>query len=158
MQQNGINNCLDGFIEHCKKHRLKITPQRCAIYREMIKLRHHPTIEEIFQAVSRELTNISYDTVNRTVGMFARIGLIDVVKAQSGPRRFDTDPRLHHHFYCLNCGTIIDFDFEDYDNLSLPEDMKKNHSILSKRVVLNGLCKNCREKKSPSSPPGDLNI
>lgn len=147
MQNDKISNCLDRFIQHCKNFELKITPQRCAIYKELTQAKNHPTADEMFTIVKQEFPNISYDTVNRTLLTFAEIGLVDVVPTKGGPRRFDPDMDKHHHFHCVHCGEIVDFYSEKFDNLGIPDSIQNDFIVYSKRVVLNGLCSKCQKKR-----------
>ncbi|MGD9346254.1 MAG: transcriptional repressor [Candidatus Aminicenantes bacterium] len=141
-------DCFDVFIKRCKEHGLKITPQRCAIYKAISGADNHPSAEEVFKSIHTDYPNISYDTVNRTLLTFADVGLVDIVKGQSGPRRFDPNTNSHHHIYCVNCGEIIDFTNKDYDDLKIPKDILQDYDIVSKRVVLKGVCKKCKKSKS----------
>jgi len=138
MQQD-TQDCIKKFVKHAKNFGLKITPQRCAVYRIVSQSKVHPTADQVFHEVKSEFPNISYDTVNRTLLTFSEIGLVDVVQTQGGPRRFDPVMDEHHHFHCLNCGKIIDFYDENYDSLKIPENIKKEFTVLSKKVVLSGL-------------------
>jgi Fur family peroxide stress response transcriptional regulator len=147
MQKRSEADSIAQFVEHCKKYGLRITPQRCAVYKELLKSKKHPTADEMFQTVKQEFPNISYDTVNRTLLTFAEIGLVDVVSTKGGPRRFDPVMDNHHHFHCVNCGKIIDFYSEQYSNLQIPKNIKDDFTVFTKRVVLNGLCKQCRKRR-----------
>jgi Fur family peroxide stress response transcriptional regulator len=147
MQKITESDCIAQFVEHCKKSGLRITPQRCAVYKELLKSKKHPTADEMFQTVKQEFPNISFDTVNRTLLTFAEIGLVDVVSTKGGPRRFDPVMDNHHHFHCVNCGKIIDFYSEQYSNLQIPQNIKNDFTVFTKRVVLNGLCKQCRKRR-----------
>ena len=132
------------FIETCAKHQLKVTPQRIAIYRELIESEVHPTADAMYQIVKKEFPGISYDTVNRTLLTFAKMGMIDVVEVFGGAKRFDPNVKNHHHMHCIICGKIIDFYNHDYTNLQVPDDIGKNFTVTRKRVVLKGVCKECR--------------
>lgn len=147
MQKRIESDCIAQFVEICKKSGLRITPQRCAVYKELLKSKKHPTADEMFKTVKQEFPNISYDTVNRTLLTFAAIGLVDVVSTKGGPRRFDPVMDNHHHFHCVNCGKIIDFYSEQYSNLKIPQEIEDDFTVFTKRVVLNGLCKQCRKRR-----------
>jgi Fur family peroxide stress response transcriptional regulator len=147
MQRQNVSDCLESFIQLCRKFDLKITPQRCAIYKGLIQAKNHPTADEMLNIVKKEFSNISYDTVNRTLLTFAEIGLVDVVPTKGGPRRFDPDMDKHHHFHCVHCGEIVDFTSEEFDNLGIPDNIQEDFTVYSKRVVLNGVCPKCRKKK-----------
>jgi Fur family peroxide stress response transcriptional regulator len=147
MQKIELSGCLDPFIELCKKFHLKVTPQRCAIYKNIIKAKTHPTADQMFHIVKKEFPNISYDTVNRTLLTFAEIGLVDVIPTKEGPRRFDPDMENHHHFHCVHCGGIVDFYSDDFDNIRIPNRIQDDFVVYTKTVVLNGVCDKCRKKK-----------
>ena len=152
MQKQEISRCLDPFIQLCKKYDLKITPQRCAIYKELSKAKTHPTADEMFRIVKKEFPNISYDTVNRTLLTFVEIGLVDVIPTKGGPRRFDPDMENHHHFHCIQCGEIVDFYSDEFDKLGIPDRFQDGFKVYTKRVILNGVCEKCRKKKTQGSP------
>jgi Fur family peroxide stress response transcriptional regulator len=145
MHQVPPQEIIDDFIQICQEHRLKITPQRVAIYLELLNSNTHPTADIIYQIVKKEYPNISFDTVNRTLMTFAQIGILEVVEIFGGAKRFDTDAKDHHHLHCIRCGQIQDFTNDDYDNLVVPADIHKYFQVKSKRVVLKGICKACSE-------------
>ena len=136
------------FTDKCKEHNLKITPQRIFIYKELIKSKNHPSADTVFKAIKKEFPNISFDTVNRTLLTFSEIGLVELVEGRGSPRRFDANLESHHHLFCIKCGTIIDFIHEEFDKLKVPETIDKDFKVVQKRVVLNGICSNCKTKNN----------
>lgn len=146
MQKERLEERLENFRLECRKNKLRITPQRIAIFKKLLNFHDHPTADEVFQTMKGDFSNISFDTVNRTLLSFAEIGLIDIIKSRGGSRRFDPNTDTHHHLHCVKCGKIIDFHSEVCDNLKIPKDIESQFTILSKRVVLNGICKECSQK------------
>ena len=144
MQKGPANPLLQDFIDTCRTHNLKVTPQRMAIYRELIHSSEHPTVDAMFQAVKREFPNISYDTVSRTMLTFAEIGTVDLVEVYGGAKRFDPNVTSHHHLHCVSCGEILDFHNDQYNNLDIPAEVRQRFRVLSSRVVLKGICEQCR--------------
>ncbi len=134
---------LNAFVESCRHRGLKITPQRVAVYQALLESDQHPTADAMFQAVQKTYPHISFDTVNRTLLTFAEIGLVDVVEVFGGPKRFDPDRGHHHHLHCVACGRIIDFTHEAYNRLDVPDAIASKFRVISKRVVLKGLCDKC---------------
>ena len=132
------------FLEMCQAHHLKITPQRVAIYKELLKLDTHPTADAIYKMVKIEFPNISFDTVNRTLLTLADIGIVDIVEIFGGAKRFDPKVTTHHHLHCIRCSKVFDFYSRSYDNLKVPKEVDEQFQVLSKRVVLKGVCKACR--------------
>ncbi len=145
MQHEAKKAKVDEFIQTCQSHQLKITPQRVAIYQQLLAFDEHPTADTIYQAVKKSYPNISFDTVNRTLLTFTDIGLLEVVEIFGGAKRFDTNPDVHHHMHCARCGRIKDFVNADYDHLDVPNDIQELFKVMHKRVVLKGICKGCRK-------------
>jgi Fur family peroxide stress response transcriptional regulator len=141
------NGSLDSFRKKSKENRLKITPQRIIIYHELLKSIDHPNAEALYKRVKQIIPDISLDTVNRTLLTFSKIGIVKNVEGYGEPRRYDPDIRNHHHFRCMECNSIIDFDFEPYDDIAIPGDLKKKYSILNKKVLLEGYCNKCRKRE-----------
>jgi Fur family peroxide stress response transcriptional regulator len=135
---------LHKFESICRQNGLSITPQRVAIYKELITASDHPSAMTIFNRVREYYSNISLDTVNRTLLKFKEIGLAKVVESSGHPKSFDPNLEPHHHFRCVKCGKIYDFKDEAYDALTLPESIKKKFIVLDKIVHLEGICDACR--------------
>jgi Fur family peroxide stress response transcriptional regulator len=134
------------FRRKSKEHGLKMTPQRATIYQEFLKARDHPSVDIIYRRIVKKIPNISFDTVNRTLSTFFRIGIATVVEGYGRPKRFDPDITIHHHLRCVQCDAIIDFNNKDYDNIDIPAEIQKNFTVLNKKVVLEGLCNKCNKK------------
>jgi Fur family peroxide stress response transcriptional regulator len=146
MRLNFNDKSLDLFRAKCKEHHLKITPQRLVIYRELLKSKDHPNAEALHKRIKKIIPDISLDTVNRTLLTFSKIGIAKNVEGYGEPRRYDPNIDNHHHFRCVNCNCIIDFDFKSYDDIIIPGDIKKRFFILNKKVLLEGYCDKCRKK------------
>ena len=129
-----------------RENGLRVTPQREVIYEEFSRSADHPTAEHLHAKVKRRLPNVSLDTVNRTLQTFSRIGLAEIVEGDGSPRRYDPELTAHHHLYCVRCGTIQDFCNSEFDGLDVPRDIKRRFKVLSKRVVVNGICARCLRK------------
>lgn len=142
-QKNGM---MDIFYQRSKEHRLKITPQRTAIYEELLKAKDHPTADVIYKRIVKKIPNISFDTVNRTLLTFSKVGIVNVVEGYGQPKRYDPDIDIHHHFRCIKCNNIIDFYNKKYDDIKVPEEMSKKFTVINKKVVLEGFCNKCRRR------------
>ncbi|MBN1796269.1 MAG: transcriptional repressor [Sedimentisphaerales bacterium] len=134
------------FADCCRKADLRITPQRTAIYEMLIKSKEHPSANMVYEQIKKQFSNISFDTVNRTLHTFADIGVAEVVPTGGGAKRFDSTYEKHQHFLCVQCKNIIDFDFDGLDNITLPKDFRKKHTVLRKELYLEGICEKCRKK------------
>ena len=127
----------------CRRHGLRVTPQREAIYKELYGSRRHPTAEQMHARIQRRYSSISLDTVNRTLLTFAKIGLVDIVEGYGSPRRYDPNRGSHHHAHCIKCGAILDFESPELDKLKVPAAVRREFKVLNRRVVFSGLCAKC---------------
>jgi Fur family transcriptional regulator, peroxide stress response regulator len=141
-----LNEKLVGFRERCRQTKLKITPQRMAIYKALVQTDTHPTAEDIHRLVRSELSSISFDTVNRTLLTLAEVGAAFVVEGSGQARRFDGGMEAHQHFRCLKCGRIIDFYYAPYDSIALP-DFLSAYKVTRKTVYLEGYCEECNNNQ-----------
>ena len=137
---------MDQFYEKCRQNKLKITPQRVAIYKVLTASVSHPSAEQIHKEVKKLFPNVSLDTVNRTLVTFAGTHMIDVVEGHGDPKRFDPNREAHHHFYCISCRKIFDFQADALEDLTLPPEIEKKFIITGKRICLTGYCDKCRSK------------
>jgi len=151
MQKSGKKRELEQRINSlkakCRTAGLKVTPQRVAIYTELIKTTEHPSAEKLYRKVRRVFPNISLDTVNRTLLTLTEIGAAFVVEGSGGPKRFDGNLQTHQHFKCIKCGRIFDFHHKAFDNIKVPSDVRRKFTVLRKTVYLEGLCESCKKKR-----------
>jgi Fur family transcriptional regulator, peroxide stress response regulator len=130
----------------CKEANLKITHQRAIIYEALRGDKSHPCTDDVFKKVRKQMPNISFDTVNRTLLSFVKIGLMKVVEGYGRPKRFEPDTADHHHFQCMKCNTIIDLYDRNFDKVKIPAAISKKFMVTGKKVILEGLCDKCNKK------------
>ncbi len=133
-----------------KEKGLRITPQRLEIWNIVKKMDTHPATEDVFELVRKRFSNISFDTVYRTLTLFEKFGIIKKVHYFTNRTLYDTNLAPHHHFVCMRCRKIIDFTWEDMDNTDIPEYVKSMGKPDSIYVEIRGICKECLKKESRS--------
>ncbi len=131
-----------------RRHGLKVTPQRVAMFAALDGNDGHPDVETVYQNVLLRVPSISRDTVYRTLATFEDKGLIRRAEILSGPSRFDANTEPHHHFVCTACGQIKDFNSEALDRLTLPASVKKLGSVDFAQVQACGICKDCQKHRT----------
>ena len=122
---------------------LTVTPQRIAIYRELVKTNEHPSAEMLHEKVRRVFPSISLDTVNRTLLMLNDIGAAFIVEGSGDAKRFDGGLEKHQHFKCTKCKRVVDFCYEPFDNITVPAEIEGRFTVLRKSVYLEGICDLC---------------
>jgi Fur family peroxide stress response transcriptional regulator len=141
-----LDEQLKKFESLCREKGLKVTPQRMAVFRVLLGTKTHPTAEEVWREVRKEIPSISLDTVNRTLNTLLQMGAAFLVEGTGQPKRYDGGLEDHQHFRCLQCGAVIDFQYEPFANIEVPADLK-DFTILRKSVYFEGICKRCSEQK-----------
>lgn len=134
----------EDFKKKCSENRLKITPQRSAVYRDLTMADDHPNAEVVYHRVKKLFPHISLDTVNRTLLTLNRIGIADVVPGSGEPKRFDAETCPHHHFRCLKCNRLIDI-YDGTKECTIPEELKELHAVTKIRIFYEGICSTCKE-------------
>jgi Fur family ferric uptake transcriptional regulator/Fur family peroxide stress response transcriptional regulator len=124
---------------------LKMTPQRRAIIDYMQAADHHPTAEEVLQAVNRKFPMTSRATVYNTLNWLKVEGMIREV-FEAGLVRFDPNTEQHHHFVCLNCGKVEDVDCDLVGTIKVCA-LPKQQKVEFFEVTLRGVCADCQKKK-----------
>ena len=135
---------LEGFSAKCRQAGLKVTPQRTAIYKSLIMTSSHPSADMVYRTVRGSLENISFDTVNRTLLTFSKIGAAFVVEGSGEVRRFDANFESHQHFKCVKCKRIIDFRHEPFDVVEVPDEVGEKFKVLRRTVYFEGFCDKCK--------------
>lgn len=92
--------------------RLKVTPQRIAVMDAVIKLKNHPTAENIAEFIKVNHPNIATGTVYKTLELLVKNNIIKKVKTDSDVMRYDAITEKHHHLYSAGSVRIEDY----YDN------------------------------------------
>ncbi len=144
MEEKDIDSSMNFFKESCRDNNLKITPQRTAIYKELLIAKDHPSADMLYKRVKKVFPNISFDTVYRTLLSFSEIGIADVVEGYGEPKRFDPNIHNHHHFRCIKCGKIKDLEIALLEDIEIPEEICKDITVIRKKLIIEGLCKDCK--------------
>jgi Fur family peroxide stress response transcriptional regulator len=96
---------------------LRVTPQRVAIYDAILKLRSHPTADEIIEIIKKDQPHIATGTVYKVLDSLVENGLIVKVKTEKDIMRYDAITENHHHLYCAESNRIEDYFDKDLNEL-----------------------------------------
>lgn len=129
------------------------TAQRAAIMNYLEANRRHPTVIDIYNAVSKKLSTISMTTVYNTMNLLKEEGIVRELPAVMGHGvRFDTDTAPHHHLVCTVCGKFIDVGLKDIQqSILLSEEQRHGFDIESISIKIYGVCSECKNKNKASA-------
>ena len=124
---------------------MKMTRQRRAILEALHESGQHPSADEVYSRVRKQMPRISLGTVYRNLELLAEKGLITrLAPGEDGRRRYDANSEPHAHARCLRCGKMEDVgEAEGIDWLRLGD--ATDFHITGCRIELTGLCPVCRK-------------
>jgi Fe2+ or Zn2+ uptake regulation protein len=122
---------------------LRITPQRFAVYANLLSRTDHPTVEQILKDVNQNLPISSKATVYSALSVLREVGLVREVLLEEGVTRYDANVEPHHHFYCQTCGAIDDLNWETFSTIQLNR-LPKGMMAESYEVTVQGNCHRCQ--------------
>ena len=125
-----------------KQEGLRITPQRFAVYANLLQRQDHPTVEQILEDVNAELPIASKASVYSALTTLRGVNLVREVLLDEGVTRYDANVNPHHHFVCRNCGAIHDIPWETFncDLAKIPDRLQAE----SYEVTVKGICPKCQ--------------
>ena len=130
-----------------KKSR-RMTLQRKTILNILRQTKSHPSADEIYELVRKQLPRISLGTVYRNLELLAKMGLIQKLELGGTIKRFDWNPNKHYHIRCLVCGQVDDAPIAPLNKLEDELYGATVFSIIGHRLEFEGLCPNCTEKEA----------
>ena len=122
---------------------IKKSKQRDALLNELNCRYDHPTAEDLYVSIKKDIPNLSLGTVYRNLNLLQSEG--EIIKISSdGADRFDGNTMPHCHFVCRKCGRMKD--------ISLPENVSPitndsinsvNGTVEKYSLTLFGVCSEC---------------
>ena len=137
-------NLLDKYVKILRNNNIKITPQRLVVLEYLDKNCNHPTADEIYCFLKKKNPSLSKTTVYNALETLCKHRIIQSLTISGSELRYDLDHGLHHHFYCRNCGAIVDIELK-CPNI---EKMKQyGHEVEEIHGYIKGICKKCLKRE-----------
>jgi Fur family transcriptional regulator, peroxide stress response regulator len=128
------------FQEALKSKNIQLSHQRLRVLEYLNQNRTHPTVDQIFKEIHKEMPTLSKTTVYNTLRILEEAGLVRVLTIEDNETRYDIEVNHHGHFKCESCGTIYNFTV-DFDKLTSEELTK--FKVSDKNVYFKGICPKC---------------
>jgi Fur family transcriptional regulator, peroxide stress response regulator len=120
-----------------------LTRQRAAVHDYLSRVEHHPTADEVYISVKREVPKISLATVYKNLEALVACGAATKLNYGDGSARYDIRTDHHYHARCLACGKVSDIEAAEGEEW-LRRINPAGFSVEDYRLELLGRCRDCR--------------
>lgn len=124
-----------------RERRIKLTPQRLAVYQAIRRAGSHLSADEVFRKVRPALPGISLATVYAILENFESHGLVREIRIDGERSFYEANQDGHHHFLCRRCRKIYDVPVEI--PLVLKDNTVCGHKIEDFQANFFGVCARC---------------
>jgi Fur family ferric uptake transcriptional regulator/Fur family peroxide stress response transcriptional regulator len=121
---------------------IKPSMQRTAVMEYLMQNKIHPTIDEIYTALSPMMPTLSKTTVYNTLDLFVEKGAVQILTLDEKNARYDVDISKHAHFFCRSCGKVHDIFNLNAEIFSFPN--SPLFTINSVEISYSGICNSCK--------------
>jgi Fur family peroxide stress response transcriptional regulator len=120
------------------------TNQREAILKFLMNTKSHPTADDLYDEVRKEIPKISKGTVYRNLKVLQEMGQVRELNLDGTKSRFEVAIASHYHFRCENCGRLLDLDMPINKELDREISKQTGLSISYHQLEFRGLCHDCQ--------------
>ncbi len=133
------------FKEFIKKKGLKYTSEREEILKEILKVKDHFDVEELYMKLRGKGSKISKASVYRTISLLIEAGYIQEVYRQNARSYYEVtlDKIPHLHFICIKCKKVEEIIENELIKLIQKHSKQKNYAPLTYHLEIFGICSDC---------------
>ena len=128
--------------ELLKSKNIRPSVIRIMIFDYLFNNRTHPTVDEIYSGLVKNVPTLSKTTVYNTLKLFVESSITKSITIEGFQTRYDADTAMHGHILCKHCGKVYDFNSDKVSDNEL-----EGFTISTKEVYYSGICRNCNNKK-----------
>lgn len=123
------------------------TIQRTRILEYLRGVHTHPTVEDIYNVIKKEIPTISLATIYRNLNVLEQNG--EVMKLEvNNEAHYDAVTCFHQHGICRSCHKILDADKSEIADIALKGCSIADFEPDFVQIIYYGICKECIEKDS----------
>lgn len=131
-----------------KDKKLKLTPQRIAVYEHLLGTVEHPSAELIYTSLQEKFPTMSLATVYKSLKTLIEVNLIQEINLGEGNFRYDAVVTQHPHIQCVVCNKVDDIMNVPMEKINLEMSSYSDYKILSNKLYFYGICKHCATKQT----------
>ena len=124
--------------------------KRDAILTYLQGTKSHPSAEMVYAELKQQIPDLSLGTVYRNLNLFKEQGLAITVGNVKGVERFDGNVNPHVHFFCTDCGAVLDL-----PRMEVPQQLVSTAAeqiggtVDQCQMTFTGFCRNCLQNQNP---------
>lgn len=132
--------------EHLERYGIRPSVQRVAVMHYLLTHRTHPTVDEIYNELVKEIPTLSRTTVYNTLHLLYEHGAVLALCIDGINAHFDGYTHPHAHFLCTQCGKVYDVDLDDasFIERNAPKNATRTTDA---QLYYKGTCADCEAKK-----------
>ena len=124
---------------------IKPSIQRVEIMNYLMTHFTHPTVEEVYTALCPKIRTLSRTTVYNTLRLFSERKAALMITIDEHRVCYDGDTHPHVHFYCKECGKVMDFMDELAPTMPAAIEIEGN-LVDEMQLYYKGVCAECRQR------------
>lgn len=124
---------------------IKPSQQRIEIMDYLMTHYTHPTVDDVYNALSPKMPTLSLTTVYNTLRTFSEKKVAQMLTIDDHHVCYDGDTSPHVHFFCRSCGKVLDM--PETAAPKLDEDrMMDGFMVDEVQLYYRGICADCLKK------------
>ena len=108
--------------------------------------RHAWGLDELLEAVRRQIPTADFSTVFRAMHTLEREGVVDQVDLGDGKARYETRRDHHEHIKCTVCGLVSEVPGCVVEDVVAQIQRRTGFVVNGHQVVFAGVCRPCRSQ------------
>jgi Fur family peroxide stress response transcriptional regulator len=137
-----MNDSYEKARNYLMEHKVNPSLNRVKVMEYLIRQKNHPTVDQVYSALKKDLPTLSKATVYNSMNAFMDAGLVKSIMGEGKESHYDAVMEPHGHFLCEICRSCYDFDLS---NESFHYKEIDGFIVKDKEVYLKGICKKCFE-------------
>jgi Fur family peroxide stress response transcriptional regulator len=129
----------------------KNSKQRERIYETIRSSKTHPTAQEVYDRLKKEMPSLSLGNVYRNIAILLEEERIQGGEFGSGTVRYDAVTDAHYHFVCESCGRVSDFAMPPQHELTAEARRHSPHRVAGHTIRFFGVCADCAAAEAGKS-------
>ncbi len=130
--------------EILKSKKLKVTPQRLAIFHALYNTKEHPSAEIIYSGLRELHPTMSLATVYKTLDALVKAGLVQQINVGEDVYRYDANVNSHPHIICVECRCVKDLHTNPVPDIRQTIQAETDFELVSEQLYFYGVCPECK--------------